>query len=349
MSAMVLCLLLYPVWSSAMKPLAETRPELLRYLPIYWFVGIYDSVLPTHSALFASLGVLAVKGLGAAFAVFCATWAAGFARHCRRTLESEDAGNAPARRFVSEGFSARWFRDPKEFAVFRFAGATLARSQKHRLFLATYLSAGIAFGILSAAEIRNGNLSVSPEGLRVFPLLFTFCAVSGLRAAFQVPAELASNWLFQIAEKSMREAARRATRKLVITSGLASAPLIFLPLEFSLWGWKLGLFHFAFQSAAGLLLVEALFWNLDKVPFTCSWFPGTTNLAILAGLYLYGFTNYSFRLAELEAVLERNTGHAILFLAVAAVALFVLWSREASAGTVRFDGSDPEFQTLDLT
>jgi hypothetical protein len=349
MSCMVLCLLLYPLWSAGMKPLAERRPELLRYFPIYWFVGIYDVVLPTHSPLFASLGMLALKGLGVALLVFCGGWAGGFRRHCRRTLESEDAGNVPRRSLVPASVAARWIRDPEELAIFSFAGATLARSQKHRLFLATYLSAGVAFGILFAVDVRNGRLSLSPEGLRMFPFLLTFFAVSGLRAAFQFPAEQASNWIFQIAGKSMRETARRATRKRVAISGLAPVLLVSMPLEFALWGGKAGLFHLAFQAAAGLLLTEALFWNFDKAPFTCSYYPGATNLAILAGLALYGFTSYSFHMAELEAGLERTPGHAILFLAAAAAVLWLLGKRQASDGRVRYDGSEPEFQTLDLT
>ena len=72
-------------------------------------------------------------------------------------------------------------------------------------------------------------------------------------------------------------------------------------------------------------------------------------MTILAGLYLYGFTNYSFRMAELEAGLERSTGYAILFLAIATAALLFLWKRQTRAGPVRFDGSEPEFHTLDLT
>ena len=85
------------------------------------------------------------------------------------------------------------------------------------------------------------------------------------------------------------------------------------------------------------------------MPFTCSYFPGKVSLALLAGVYLYGFTAYSFRMADLEAALERRPLYAALFFAVATGALVWSWRRRPSAAAVRFDGNEPAIQTLDLT
>ena len=70
--------------------------------------------------------------------------------------------------------------------------------------------------------------------------------------------------------------------------------LLVLPFQMAVWEWRSVLLHGAFQRMAGALLIELMFWSLDKVPFTCSYFPGRTSLSILAALYLYGFTSYSF-------------------------------------------------------
>jgi hypothetical protein len=117
----------------------------------------------------------------------------------------------------------------------------------------------------------------------------------------------------------------------------------------SLWGTGPGLFHMIFQMATGALLIELLFWNFDKVPFTCSYFPGKVSLALLAGIYLYGFTEYSFRMADLETTLDDRPWLGLLFLASVAAVLALLWRRNPGASEVRFDGNEPDIQTLNLT
>lgn len=64
--------------------------------------------------------------------------------------------------------------------------------------------------------------------------------------------------------------------------------------------------HLLVQLTAGALLIELMFWRFGKVPFTCSYFAGKTSLSVLAGLYLYGFTTYSFNMADLEKTRWRN-------------------------------------------
>jgi hypothetical protein len=89
--------------------------------------------------------------------------------------------------------------------------------------------------------------------------------------------------------------------------------------------------------------------NFDKVPFTCSYFPGTTSLAVLVVLYVYGITGYSFNMGDMESALERHWARAVLFFAVAAVALIWSWRRHPMADGVRFDGSEPVVRTLELS
>jgi hypothetical protein len=237
----------------------------------------------------------------------------------------------------------------KERAIFHFTGRILARSSRHRLFLASYWSVGIAIGLIASVAVRNGQLGISPEGLRAFPLLIVFFVVSGFRVAFQFPSELASNWLFRTTEEQWTETSRRATRKRVLASGVLPILLAFLPLEIGYWGLGTGIYHAIFQLAADALLVELLFWSFDKVPFTCSYFPGKANFALLFGMYLYGFTAYSFRMSDLEAALEARPLWAVLFFAAAVAILAFCWRRSPKSAEVRFDANEPTIQTLGLT
>ena len=345
MSLMILALLLYPVYSLLLPAAALAHSSWLWFFPPVWFIGIYDVLLPHSDPLFASLGMFGLKALGTAAALFCLAWGLGFRRHYRRTLETEDTESRKPRRSLFDRFMA----SEEERAIFRFTGRILARSARHRLFLATYWSVGIAIGLLTTVAVRNGRVGASPDGLRSFPLLIAFFMVSGYRAAFQFPAELGSNWLFRITEERWAETSRRATRKRVIASGLVPALLVLLPFEMTWWGGIFGLFHAAFQLATGALLIEILFWSFDKVPFTCSYFPGKVNLALLSGLFLYGFTTYSFQMADLEAALEGHPGRVVLFFVSAGGLLAVCWRRRRAASEVRFDAHEPEIQTLDLT
>jgi hypothetical protein len=345
MSTMILALLLFPVYAMLLPFAARTHATWLWLFPPVWFTGLYDLLLKPADPLFASLGRFGGEALGIAIALFCVTWALGFRRHYQRTLEAEETGFHKPRTGLLDRFPA----SAEERAILRFSGIIFRRSAAHRLFLASYLSVGIAIGLLSAISIRDGRIEISPEGFRGFPLLVVFFVVSGFRAACQFPAELASNWLFRITEERWAEKARRASRKRVLASGLIPVLLVFLPFEIWNWGVATGLFHLVFQLATGALLIEVLFWNFDKVPFTCSYYPGKVSLAFLAGIYLYGFTEYSFRMADLEAALDVRPWFALLFFVAAGTLLTLSWRRRPQAAEVRFDGYEPEIQSLNLT
>jgi hypothetical protein len=125
--------------------------------------------------------------------------------------------------------------------------------------------------------------------------------------------------------------------------------LLLLPAEMAVWrGWRAPL-HTFFQLAAGALLIELIFWTFDKVPFTCSYFPGRTNLSILFVLYLYGFSYYSFQMAGLEKALEDRPLYIPLAFAAAALLLVLSWGHRREPESTRFDASEPTIQGLNLT
>jgi hypothetical protein len=343
MSTMILTILTYPIYMQLLRHAAENRQVWLWLFPPVWFAGLYDLFFPNPQGLFAQLGVHALWMLAAAIVLCALTWAAGFRRHFRRTLESEDTRT----RMRSASIPKLLVRSPEERAIFQFSGKTLARSRKHQLFLVTYLSVGMSLAVNFAAGVRAGKLYLDDDGARAFPFLIAFFVVSGFRAVFQFPAELASNWLFRITEGRWAEIARTVTRKRVLLSGLMPVLLVLLPAEIAVWGgWRV---HTLFQFAAGALLVELMFWTFDKVPFTCSYFPGRTSLSVLFVLYLYGFTNYSFQLADLELTIERRPLYVTLCFAAATALLSMCWRRHPVPSAVRFDASEPTIQTLDLT
>ncbi len=344
MSLMVLAILTYPIYSLLLKPAIEARALWPWLFPPIWFSGLYDLIIGGANRPFAPMGEFGLKMLGGAIAVFALTWAIGFRRHYRLTLETQ---STPSRRLGCK-YSKWLIRGAEERAIFDFAGKTLARSQKHQFFLATYLSAGLSIGLLFAIAVKGGRVVWSQMGARSFPFIMAFFAVSGFRAIFQFPADLASNWLFRIAEANWTETSRRATRKRVFATGLVPIVLLATAFEAIVVEGKLPL-HITAQLLGGALLIELMFWSFDKVPFTCSYFPGRSNLAILSVLYLYGFTTYGFNMAELESTLESRVLLSLICFSAAAVLLGVLWRRRPQGSAIRFDGEEPIIQTLDLS
>jgi hypothetical protein len=348
MSAMVVTIFGFPFFAGLLRPAVEQKQLWLYLFPPVWFSGLFELFLGGDNQFLASLGMLAIEMTGLALVTMLVTWAFGFRRHFRRTLEAEDSPHRPRAWLLAHGVPHWLARSLQERAIFGFAGKTLARSQKHQFFIATYFSAGLAIALFFGVAIRDGKIVLSPDGARAVAFVMGFFVISGFRAVFQFPAELASNWLFRMTEARWTEVSRSATRKLVLAISLVPLLLFALPLEIASWGWFTVLEHSLVQLVAAALLVELLFWNFDKVPFTCSYFPGTKSLAVLAVLYIYGITGYSFNMADLERAMERHWPVGVLFLVGAAVTLILAWRRHPAAAGVRFDGSEPVIQSLEL-
>jgi hypothetical protein len=344
MCLMVLSILLFPIYVQLLRAAIRDHHLWLWLFPPIWFTGLNDLFFPDPHGLFADLGIYALRMLTAAIVLVTVTWAIGFGRHFRRTLETEET-HRPRRTSRS---SSRFARSPEERAILQFSGKTLARSRTHQLFLVTYLSVGISLAVNSATDVHRGSLALDRSGARAVPFLIAFFVVSGFRAVFQFPAELAANWLFRLTESRWAEICRSVTRKRVLISGVVPVLLLLLPFEIAIWSdWRIAL-HTFFQFAAAALLVELMFWTFDKVPFTCSYFPGRINLSILFVVYLYGFTLYSSNLSDLELATETHPLYAVLFFAATALLLTLSWRRQPAPSAVRFDAYEPTIQTLDL-
>jgi hypothetical protein len=348
MCLMVFAVLLFPVYFLAVSFFPSGHANWVWWIPPFWFQGVAAFFSPRPDPALAALGMFGCKALAVAFLVCCLAWAAGYAHHYRRTLEAQDlVALRPGRsRSIFDGFLG----SNEARAIFYFTGQTLARSVKHRLFFAAYLSAGLSLGLFVTLTVSSRGISVPAAGLRSLSPLMVFFVVSGFRAAFQFPAELPANWLLRVTESGWGEASRRASRLRAMVSGLLPALVAFVPLEVGRWGLGAGLFHIAVQAVAGMLLIEVLFYSFDKIPFTCSCFPGGLNLIFLAVAYFYGFTSYSFQIADLEAWLESRPCTAALCLAAAAAAWIAIRRfRPGGVTAIRFEGGEPAIRTLELT
>jgi hypothetical protein len=349
MAVLVMLLVLTPLLGHAAKPLANSDSSVFRYFPGFWFVGLYERLLPaTKNQLLLDAGTVGVQALWCAALLIICTYLPAYRRHSRNVLQApapNPTGAGLIRRNVERTLNRFVLRRPAERAVFWFVSETITRSMKHRLFLATYAGFGGALAVISFFSGALGALRL--------PLTLSFVLVSGLRAAFNVPSELGANWAFQLSETDSAGIYLRAMRKWILLCAVIPLFIAMLPFELFWFTWRTAMFHIAFGFTLSVLLIEIMFFGFRKAAFTCSYFPGKVNLVGLTVLYIIGFITYSTVMAMIEAWLATDATSAAVFFVVmpAAALLLARWRERENADDERLDyedPGDPAVRTLEL-
>jgi hypothetical protein len=277
-------------------------------LPPVSFLGIARTIWGRgHEPFVHRMTSAAIEALAASVVIATITYTLGFRRSFIRIPETSDLGPLPQMR-LSVPFLAPlqklFLRNPSQGGCFRFAIATLLRSEAHlQIFLAF-----AALGLVAAAESLN-----TPQGLRhlltqpyppteflAVPFLLVFCLLAGIRFAFEMPADIRANWIFKLwitpDSQDARPIARRVLYALTLTW---LAPTTFaVTLHF--FGSQNAALHTAIFIAATILLAEILIANFRKIPFTCPYpqFESASGLILVA--YLFGFLIFTSYLPDLE-------------------------------------------------
>jgi hypothetical protein len=350
MSALVTMLFLSPLLADGAHQLIRNGNPVVYYFPGFWFTGLYELLRPAvGDPALLRLGHLAIEALAWAAGLFVLTYLPGYRRHARKILEMSQpsaAGPGIVQRSIGRFFDVHLLKRPVERAVFHFISQTITRSAGHRLFLATYGGFGAALAVASLPAGRFGLLRTE--------LMLSFILVSGLRAAFNVPAELRGNWVFRISEGADVAEYLAAARKWIVACGIVPLFLVAAPFELALFRWTTAVFHLAYGVTLSVLLTEILFFGFRKVPFTCAYFPGKINLIGLSVIYVFGFTAYSDTMSGVASWLVTSPAAALLFFAAAATALRLLagrreWPADRETPLDYEDPGDPVVRSLGIT
>lgn len=362
MTVLVTVLLVIPGIAANVRVLAESNVRALDYIPVFWFLGVYEVLNPegTLIPMARSWAATAIAATAVVSVLFVLTYLISYRRYSRKILEGVESEvfSQPWRRRASAAvLNAALLRHPFQRAAFYFIGRIFGRSPKHRLFISMYGGIGLALAVSSLFLLRRDPdlvVAVSRNGLLEAPLILSFFVVSGLRATFNLPYELGANWMFQITSGSDAAEYLRATRRWVLLRGIVPVYALFAPLHFAFFDRGEALFHLAFGLAVAAVLTELLFYRFNKVPFTCAYLPPRSHMAFLAGAYLYGFTIYAFSMAGLERWVGASPQRMGLFFIGVAAALisFSRYRRLAHDQSVRIvyqDEGEPEVQQLNLS
>ncbi|MGC4048496.1 MAG: serine hydrolase domain-containing protein [Paludibaculum sp.] len=339
------------------NPLQASGDGPLAWSPSYWFLGLFQQWSGS-----ATLGVLARRawlGVGLGISVTAISYALSYFRTIRKIVEEPDiTGGAIGRIWLPRIGSL------PGTALLRFCVRTLARSRLHRILLAFYLGVGFALVI---AMVKNGGptneLTDAPaadpwtqvnEPLLAASITMIGFAMIGTRVAFSMPLDLRGNWIFQVTgERRVPECLAAARKALLL---LPAAPLWLLSAAgcFRPWPWQAAAGHLAILAAIALILAELCLYGFHKIPFTCSYLPGKSqvHMAILGGVGLLWSIVMSV-VYERQALAEpKRFVPAILGLAV--VWAVLRWRTAAHAreegAEVRFEEmAEPAVQVLDLS
>lgn len=322
------------------KALAEPENQrLLAWLPSYWFLGLFQELNgslsgPAYSALAtlarrAWIGLaLAVTGAGVAFLL-------SYFRTLRKTVDEPD--------IVPGSHHLTWlprFGSSFETAVVQFSIRALFRSRRHRLIFSFYSGIGFAILILFLKTSFAQRLSASANDLWhhvSVPLLVSsfvmMCFwVLGIRVVFAMPLELRANWIFRIsplrgARRSLG-ASRRTMYVLALAPILAASAAVFL----SLWPWRPAAEHLTTLGLLGFTLIELCLYRFQKIPFTCSYLPGKSNVHITFWLCLMLGLNITYRGAEFERrALSDESRYSWLFAILCIAAVCARWRTERAS------------------
>lgn len=305
-------------------------------LPPLWFLSLYQALTGQPYAgtdhlvsLAAALGVL-MPLLALAF------YASSYRRLTRLAIEGQPV--PPPRRVPIAGrviaaASRALTSAPSAAAVCAFTIRTLIRSRQHRMLIAVWIGVALALTISAALPmmIRFGWVAFDRPraALLCGPMIFAALIQTGMRSLFAIPVEIKANWTFRLREPVQLGAALSGASAALIACGVVAPMLLALATATWLWGPSIGVQHAMYSGVLAIALSQFLIRGVDRIPFTCTYAPGSAQISKLWPLYLTLFSFYAYGMASLEEHLLRTGVHAVstALAIITCLAVALWWAR----------------------
>jgi hypothetical protein len=302
-------------------------------------MGLYASIGGPPMARVPGLAPAALSATGAALLLAFAAYLAPARWNARRTLEAKLRNRAGRSVAFAQRLASPALRGPASRAVFAFTLASLVRSRRHALILATYLAAAIALAAVrfTAAYVRGRGIPVDAPAdyLLALPLVMTFFLVAALRSAFSVPTDVDGNWTFRVAQPRTRAVCVHALGVTLVFLAVLPVTLVWLVVTASLWTWREAAAAAAMHAASGVALVELTLIGCSSIPFTRAHAAAvrTVRRGWIVGLFALHL--FAFRLDDVQlAALRSRPGvgfYVLAMLLVVVIARVYRLSRRTTA------------------
>lgn len=329
-AALAFMLLMAVDSSSVVAQVQRTDTPVLRMLPPFWFVGLYQQLLGHGDRIWMALAIRAQRALGLSIAISLIMVATTYGRHMKQVIEAKPGGTskrAPAAAIVR--VISGWItRTPEQRAGCEFVLLTLLRSHKHRLVLASFMALALAFtvqgGVIMVAGL--GTEDNPAIGVLSAPLILSFFTMLGLLWAMTMPTGGRARWVFEIAAEGRRAAVVNGTRRgfLVLSMGVP----IFAAVPLYLWRFgaqakpylAMTILLICFASAAAARLVKTLPFIRTERRFA------PPQLSLVLFTVWFAFTIYSYAMARLElSIASSLIGTATFCTLLATGLVLALW------------------------
>ncbi len=264
---------------------APGNQRALAWLPSWWFLGLFQRLNGSMEPGVARLAWRAAIGVAVAVCITALAYAVSYFRTIRKVVEEPDItpghwSGGWAVSFIRSSLSGIASGEPARTAIVLFAIRTLMRSRRHRLFLSFYLGVGLAVVILFSKDpvARRQLASLVNVPLLIASVVMLVAWIVGTRVIFAIPLDLRANWIFRLTPVRGGAACLSAARQSLYLLGLVPAWSIAAVCFLWIWPWKTAAGHLLLLGLLGSILVEGTLFGFRKIPFTCSWLPGKSNI-----------------------------------------------------------------------
>lgn len=340
---------LLPTFTSLAEWADARNHRILALSPPYWFWAFFNQLngsLPPEIAWLArrawiALG-LAVFGAAASL-ILC------YLRTMKKTVEEPD--------LVPRAGGLHWtprFGGPLQTAIVLFSFRSITRSRQHRVILAFYLSIVFAIALVTARdELSTPGLRPLSPDLLIPTIVMMALAVVGLRNVFPLPISLNANWVLRLTQLNPSHKYIAATRRCQLLFAVLPVWLVAACLSLSSRPWRQVVGHLAVLALLGWIFAEISLVGFYKVPFTCSYLPGKTNIqfAFWGFVVVLSVLAVSFAPLEMDALGSpfRYACLCVGFIA-AALGLWAFNRYRAKSAILYFEElPDPVITTLGLS
>ena len=328
----VVCLVALLCTSFAVPQLLRRAPapRWIALIPSCWFLGLCQSLRGRAGPVLTELSRLALPGLAIVALVALCTYGVGYKRHFVRIAEIADTSaiaRNPRTWSIGVLLDRLALRTPFQKAGFRFVGKTLLRSEAHRLVMTAVCGLGLVLASQALLDAFEGAKSLrqaalSPDALSI-PFILSFLIIVGLRIAFEIPAELRSNWIFQLMIDPERQESEGLARRVILILVLPWLLVTAFPVYAYLEGWVVACLHTFLVATWAVLLTNIVLIRFRKIPFTCTLplfkqHSLVTLLSCCFGFLLYAVSTPEFELSALAEPL-----HMLSLAPVAVVAWYI--------------------------
>ncbi len=342
--AIVCVYLLQPMIAAGSSLMDASGRGLLAWSPSFWFLGLYQQLNGSPA-----LGLLARRAWTGLAVILCATalvYTLSYLRTLRKIVEEPD--------IVAGARGGVWlprFGTAHQTAIIQFSIRTLLRSRQHRLILAFYLGMGLAFMIFVVQrpaalaeldEVAAAELGDQPNAPLLAASIALMCfSVIGTRVVFSLPMDLRANWIFRATAARRVAGYLKASRRALLLLSAAPIWTAFAVLCFWRWPWRAAASHLAILAMISLVLAELCLYGFDKIPFTCSYLPGKSqvHMVVLGAVALLWAIAFGVRYERLA--LEDPARCGLVLGALGAVWAAARWRTAVHA---RSDESEVQFE-----